>query len=150
MKISATEEYGLRILMRIAQAGEAGMSIPQLSAAEGLSEPYIGKLTRLLRLSGFVASTRGQKGGYVLAMPPKDIRIGDVLKSLDGSLFDDDFCASHTGVNALCTHSLDCTVKSLWRSVQHNVDTLLQGITLHDLIHQPMRKAHAHVLSHEV
>ena len=51
MKITAQEEYGLRILIRIARCkDEEGMSIPQLSDAEGLSSHYAAKLTRLLRM----------------------------------------------------------------------------------------------------
>ncbi len=133
MKITATEEYGLRILLRIAQVGNKGMSIPQLSAAEGLSEPYIGKLARLLRLSGFVQSTRGHKGGYVLARPADAIVISEVIRALDGSLYDDGFCADHTATGQLCTHSVGCAVKSLWQLVQSRVDSVLDGITLHDL-----------------
>jgi Rrf2 family protein len=134
MKISATEEYGLRILLRIASAGEEGMNIPQLSAAEGLSEPYTGKLTRLLRISGLIRSTRGQKGGYVLAQPPGKIRISDVLHALDGSMFDDAFCTTHTGIQRFCTHSVDCSVKSLWKTLQNSIDQVLQNITLGDMI----------------
>jgi Rrf2 family protein len=134
MRISATEEYGLRILMRIARAGEDGMNIPQLSTAEGLSEPYAGKLTRMLRLSGFISSTRGQKGGYVLAQSPDEIQIASVLQALDGRLFDDDFCASHTGAVKVCTHSVDCSVKSLWKRVQASVDMMLKEVTLQDMI----------------
>lgn len=133
MRISATEEYGLRILMRIARAGDDGMSIPQLSSAEGLSEPYAGKLTRMLRISGFVKSTRGQKGGYVLAQDPSEIQISAVLQALDGRLFDESFCANHTGTEQVCTHSVDCSVKSLWRRVQASVDHMLRDVTLLDL-----------------
>ena len=53
MKITAQEEYGLRILLRIAGCRDAeGMSIPQLSEAEGISPHYVAKLTRILRLGG--------------------------------------------------------------------------------------------------
>ena len=70
MKITAQEEFGLRILIRIARcADEEGMSIPQLSEAEGLSTHYVAKLTRILRINGFINSTPGYKGGYVLARP---------------------------------------------------------------------------------
>lgn len=134
MKISATEEYGLRILLRIASAGDIGMSIPQVSAAEGLSEPYAGKLTRLLRMSGFIKSTRGQKGGYVLAHSPELIQIGAVLRALDGSLFDEKFCGTHTGVQKFCSHTVDCSVKSLWKTIQGTIDQVLDDITLQDMM----------------
>ena len=135
MKITSTEEYGLRMLLRIARAGKEGMSIPQLSVAEGLSEPYTGKLTRLLRIAGFIQSTRGQKGGYVLAQSPDHIIIASVLHALDGRMYDEGFCGTHTGLHALCTHTLDCSVKSLWKTVQSTLDNLLEDITLEDMMH---------------
>ena len=81
MKITAQEEYGLRMLIRIARcADENGLSIPQLSEAEGLTAHYVAKLTRQLRLSGFINSTPGQKGGYILSKPSAEINFNKVLK----------------------------------------------------------------------
>lgn len=135
MKISAQEEYGLRLLLRIAGCKDAtGMSIPQLSEAEGLSSHYVAKLTRILRMEGFINSTPGNKGGYVLAQPAKDIVINKVLKGLGGTLFDTSFCNYHSGSVKLCTNSVDCSARSLWQMIQYTVDKLLDKVTLHDLV----------------
>ena len=134
MKITAQEEYGLRILIRIARCDDKeGMSIPQLTEAEGLGSHYIAKLTRVLRMAEFINSTPGYKGGYVLAKPARDIIIKDVLKALGGVLFDKDFCGQHAGSVKLCTNSVDCSARSLWQMIQFTVDQLLGSITLHDL-----------------
>ena len=134
MKITAQEEYGLRILIRIARCDdEDGMSIPQLSDSEGLSAHYVAKLTRQLRIGGFLKSTPGQKGGYVLSRPACDININKVLKTLGGALFDNEFCASHIGALNLCTNSVDCSARSLWKIIQFTVDQLLDKMTLEDL-----------------
>lgn len=135
MKISAKDEYGLRILLRIARnGGDEGLSIAKLSEAEGISEPYVAKITRMLRLSGFVQSTRGKKGGYVLSKEPKDIIISEILHAIDGKLFDADFCGSHAGEVSFCTNSVDCSVRSLWRLVQSTLDQVLANVTLADLM----------------
>jgi Rrf2 family iron-sulfur cluster assembly transcriptional regulator len=135
MKITAQEEYGLRLLIRIASCKDSeGMSIPQLSEAEGISPHYVAKLTRILRLGGFINSTPGYKGGYVLSMPAGEIIINKVLKALGGSLFDGAFCGSHAGSMKLCTHSVDCSSRSLWQMIQFTVDQLLDKVTLHDLV----------------
>ncbi len=135
MKITAQEEYGLRILLRIASCkDEEGMSIPQLSELEGLSSHYVAKLTRILRLEGFINSTPGNKGGYILAKPAKKIIINDVLKTLGGALFDKKFCGLHTGTLKLCVNSVDCSSRSLWQMVQFTVDQLLDKVTLYDLV----------------
>jgi Rrf2 family protein len=137
MKITAQEEYGLRILLRIAGCKEAdGMSIPQLSEAEGITSHYVAKLTRILRLEGFINSTPGYKGGYILAKPAKEIIINEVLKSLGGALYDKKFCGTHTGSLRLCVNSVDCSSRSLWKMIQFAVDQLLDKITLADLVNQ--------------
>lgn len=142
MKITAQEEYGLRILIRIACCkDETGMSIPQLSEAEGITTPYVAKLTRLLRMAGFINSTPGYKGGYVLAQPAKEININRVLKALGGSLFDTSFCSSHTGSMKMCTHSVDCSARSLWQMVQFSIDQVLDKISLHDLVNPETESA---------
>lgn len=135
MKITSSEEYGIRILIRIASADAIiGLSIPQLSEAEGLSEPHVAKICRILRMEGFINSTPGYKGGYVLAKQVDEIVINNVLKALGGSLFDEEFCGSHTGLGKLCTNSVDCSTRSLWRMVQHTLDNLLNKLTLKDLM----------------
>ncbi len=135
MKITAQEEYGLRILIRVARCKDtAGMSIPQLSEAEGLSSHYVAKLTRILRMAGFINSTPGHKGGYVLSRPSKEIAIRGVLEALGGVLFDKRFCQSHSGTMRLCTNSVDCSARSLWQMIQYTVDQLLDRITLHELV----------------
>jgi Rrf2 family iron-sulfur cluster assembly transcriptional regulator len=135
MKITAQEEYGLRILLRIARSDrEEGLSIPAISEAEGLSSAYVGKLTRILRLSGYINSTPGYKGGYVLARDPEQININQALKALGGSLFDKSFCEDYPGTVKLCTNSIDCSVRSLWQMIQLTVDQLLDKVSLQDLI----------------
>jgi len=134
MKITAQEEYGIRILIRIAKcADESGLTIAQISEAEGLTPHYIAKLTRQLRLGGFLKSTPGQKGGYILSRPTSEININQVLKALGGALFDKDFCASHIGALNLCTNSVDCSARSLWKIIQFAVDQVLDKMTLADL-----------------
>ena len=135
MKITSQEEYGLRLLIRIASCHDKdGMSIPQLSEAEGLTPHYVAKLTRILRMSGFLNSTPGNKGGYVLAISADQIIINKVLKALGGPMFDTDFCGTHSGALRLCTNSVDCSSRSLWQMIQYTLDKLLDKITLHDLV----------------
>lgn len=134
MKITAQDEYGLRILVRIAKCkGNLGLSIPQLSALEGLSQPNVSKLTRILRIEGLVNSTKGHVGGYVLARPADTITVNDILKALSGRLFDQEFCVNHAGTMKVCSNSVDCSIRSLWTIVQSAIDNLLDKITLADL-----------------
>jgi Rrf2 family protein len=135
MKVSSQEEYGLRCLLRIAREGPSGsLTIPEISSAEGISISYAGKLLRLLRRGGFLTSTRGQTGGYTLARPAQEINVGEVLALLGGRLFELEFCDQHAGVAEVCTHSVDCSVRSLWNALQLVVDQVLNKTTLGNLL----------------
>lgn len=135
MKITSQEEYGLRVLIRIAGCNSAaGLSIPQLSEEEGITSHYVAKLTRLLRMAGFINSTKGTKGGYILARPASEIVINDVLKALGGAIYSEHFKPSVDGGLELCTNSVDCTARSLWQMIQFTVDQLLNQVTLHSLV----------------
>lgn len=134
MKISKQDEYGLRLMLQIAKATpEIGLSIPQLSDLENMSQPYVGKITRVLRIAGLIESTRGQKGGYVLARSPELINIKEIIDALGGNFYDQDYCATHNGQMNICTHSVDCSLRSLWKILQFSVDKVLENLSLADL-----------------
>lgn len=137
MKLSSQEEYGLRCLLRVGREGTSGsVTIPELSRAEGISEPNVAKMMRVLREGGFVLSTRGQAGGYALSRAADEINVGEVLATLGGRLYDPSFCQTHAGagVGRLCTHMPDCSIRSVWRMLQNAVDQVLSRITLKDLL----------------
>lgn len=135
MKISAQDEYGLRVLLQIAKApAEEGLSLPQISELEHISQAYAAKLTRSLRIAGIIQSMRGHKGGYILAKNPGEIKINEVLRAMGGAIYDEKFCGQHTGTLSLCTNSVDCSLRSLWTILQLNVDKLLDQISIQDLM----------------
>jgi Rrf2 family protein len=135
MKLSTQEEYGLRCLLQVARRGDgASLPITELSRLEGISAPNVAKIMRLLRRGGFVLSTRGQAGGYALARPSSEIRVGEVLASLGGRLYDSTFCERHAGSESLCTHLGDCSIRPVLRLVQDAVDQVLGRLTLQSLL----------------
>jgi Rrf2 family protein len=135
MKLSSQEEYGLRCLLRVGREdGGASLTIPELSRAEGISEAHVAKMMGILRRGGFVKSTRGQAGGYALSRPADQILLGHVLATLGGRLYEPAFCDGHSGLAQACTHMPDCSIRSVWRMVQHAVDQVLEKITLKDLL----------------
>ncbi|HYC55195.1 MAG TPA: Rrf2 family transcriptional regulator [Candidatus Binatia bacterium] len=134
MHITAQEEYGLRCLLRVAKHGsDDPMRTQEVAAAEGISLEYAAKLMRVLKNGGLLVSTRGAAGGYVLARPASEISVWHVLSVLDGPLYEEAFCASHTGSQRNCTHTTDCSVRAVWRNINQILQTALSAITLADL-----------------
>jgi len=137
MHFSAQEEYGLRCLLRLASASpDESKTISEISQAEGISVPYAAKMMRTLRSGGLVTSARGQSGGYRLARPASAITVSETLGVLGSPLFEGEFCDRHSGNEDTCTHSIDCSIRSLWRGVQRVVDKVLSRTTIQDLLKQ--------------
>ena len=139
MKITSQEEYGLRCLLQLARAEEGhSLTIPDIAASEGLSNPYVAKLLAVLRQGGLIDSARGRAGGYRLAQPPADITLGRVLSVLGEPLFDDPgYCERHRGSESpdgLCVHHDGCTLRALWQTLEHWMSHALARITLADLL----------------
>lgn len=135
MKLSSHEEYGLRCLLQVARHGGNGSAtIPEISRQEGISLAYVGKLMRILRQGGIVKAARGKAGGYTLALPPERICIDEALAILGGRLYEDDFCNRHSGTQTDCAHSTDCSIRTLWRTLQGAIDSILRTTTLRDLL----------------
>ena len=141
MKLSAQEEYGLRCLLQMARQSGESVTIGELARLEGISAPNAAKILRVLRRGGFVSSTRGQSGGYLLARPAHEINVGEALALLGGRLFDPRFCDNHSGMERSCHHLSDCSIRSLWRLVQGAVDQVLGGLTLQDLLRSEQEMA---------
>lgn len=135
MKITAADEYGIRILIKIAGYEDpGGASIAVLSEAEGISFQNTAKFCRLLRTANLIKSTPGKVGGYRLARPAEEIILKDVLSSLGSCLYDGAFCNGYNGMSKSCSNSEDCSVRPLWKVVQNAVDDVLGKLTLQDLL----------------
>ena len=135
MKFTTTEEYGLRCLIQLAQnESNVGLTIPEISEREGLSEHQTAKILRLLRLTGFIESNRGKKGGYLLAQKAEDIPVSKILEALGGRLYDKDFCIKFSGKGEVCNHFSDCTVRNLWDSAQFVMDAMVANMTLANIM----------------
>jgi len=134
MKISAQEEYGLRCLVQLANlsAGES-LTLPQIAAREGISSANAGKLMWLLNKAGFVRSTRGTKGGYVLSRPSSEIRLSEIIRVLDQDVLSK-HCESYTGVLESCVHKGDCGIRPVIVGLHEIVEHALSQITLAQLV----------------
>lgn len=138
MKLTSTEEYGLRCLLQLARHQGAGpIGIPVVAAAEGISEDYVGKLLRILRQRGLVNSTRGASGGYQLARAPHEITVWDAMFALGGRIYDPNFCDSHTGAQDSCTHTTACSLRPLWSWLDDALEKALSQVTLADCLASP-------------
>lgn len=137
MKISTKGCYGLRALVDLAQhQGEGPVLMRAIAERQGLSRKYLHALLTSLRAAGMVRSMRGSGGGYVLARPPSDLPVLEILQALEGSL-DVAPCVGHPGV---CQRSSACAGHDVWTELSRALASWLQGLTLADLVARQAEK----------
>jgi Rrf2 family protein len=87
MRVSTKGDYGLRALVKLAHHyGEGPIQSGDIAQAQEIPVAYLDQLLVTLRRAGFIRSVRGPQGGHALARDPAEIRLCDVLTSLEGSL----------------------------------------------------------------
>lgn len=140
MKLSTKGRYGLRALIDLAQSGEEGpVSITSISDRQNISERYLEQLMGMLKKSGLVKSVRGAGGGYMLAKDAADISVGDILRSLEGSL--DPVDCSALNPEEGCQIADSCVTKYVWQRINESINRTVDEIKLDQLVEES-RKMH--------
>ena len=152
MKVTALEEYGLRCLVQLTHAYKAktSLTIPEIAGEEGLSTPYVGKILSTLRGGGLVTSVRGRSGGYTLSRNPRAITLDEALSVLGGRLFSSQYCDKYPGTEEeSCVHGGNCSLRSVWGSIELIVGSVLKRMSLANLIESEgdLRNSLSHALS---
>lgn len=134
MKLSPSEEYGLRCILQLAKSHGQGLStVEEIARSEGMSGAYVEKLLLQLKKKGLVTSLRGATGGYALTKNPNQTSVGAVLRALDGN-FLDELCDRFPGEHEECVHLRQCQIRPVWVVVAHHLYQILNKITLSDLL----------------
>ncbi|MDD5176955.1 MAG: Rrf2 family transcriptional regulator [Sterolibacterium sp.] len=85
MRLTAFSDYTLRVLIYLALDQTKLATIPVIAAAYGISVNHLMKVVHQLACAGVVETTRGKGGGIRLALPPKEIRLGQIVKVAEGA-----------------------------------------------------------------
>jgi Rrf2 family protein len=126
MRISTKGDYGVRALIELTHHyGEGTVQSAQIAARQRIPEPYLDQLLTTLRKAGFIRSVRGPQGGHALVRPPEEIKLSDVIRSLEGSL---------SPVSHLHDEGYQCrAAHEVWHQVEEATIEILDGVTIADL-----------------
>jgi len=132
VKLSTRTRYGIRAILELAGNRSKGpLQLKIIAQRQDISVKYLEQLVAILKSAGFVRSVRGSKGGYILAKAPNQIKLSDVFNALEGSSAVAVECLENKNY---CARAADCMARQLWAQVQDAIETVLQSITLQDLI----------------
>ncbi len=143
MNLSKRSEYALRALIDLGLAAELGrpmLQVTELAAKEKLPVKFLEQILTQLRTGGYVETKRGKLGGYSLAKPASRIKLGAVIRLLDGALAPI-ACVSQTDYRrCTCPDEAHCGLHMLMLDVRNAITRILDRTTLAQIVEITMRK----------
>ena len=133
VRVSTRGDYASRALLSLALHGaETPTSVRDIAERTGLPQPYLEQILLALKGAGLVRSKRGVGGGYVLARPPGEILLAQIVSAVDGPIAAGDFGEPHA--NGACDHEGQCVLLAVWADVGETIRTHLQSYSLADMV----------------
>lgn len=136
MRLSKQTEYGLRAVVHLARMGpKEFVQSRDLAQQEHLPNKFLEAILLALRRGGFLESKVGRDGGYRLARAPRDIRVGDIVRRLEGRL------AQKQIERAEQTSSGEAAVHLVNEKLTEATDDVLNQMSLAELLEYANRAA---------
>ena len=130
MKVSTKGDYGVRALVELAHHfGQGPVQSAGIASRQEFPEPYLDQLLTTLRRAGFIRSVRGPQGGHALIREPHDVKLSEVMISLEGSLAP---IACVDDPDA-CTRGGGCVQREVWEQVRDATQAILENVSIGDL-----------------
>lgn len=132
MKLSTRGRYGLRAMLDLAvfSKGEH-VALYNIAERQNISENYLEQVFSILRKAGLIRSVKGAQGGYTLGDDPANIKVGAILRVLEGDLAIID---ETSGVAGAENSIQNCIKTHVWDKINAAINDVVDGITLEDLV----------------
>jgi Rrf2 family protein len=128
-------KYGLKAMVHLAGLPEAQLAqVPDIAASCNISKKFLDQILAELRHAGLVYSRKGKAGGYALAKPPGEIKVGHIIRVLDGPLAPI-ACASVTAYRPCedCQDERLCTVRLMMQQARDALSNVLDNRSLSEM-----------------
>jgi Rrf2 family protein len=129
-------KYGLKALLHLAALppGTSALS-SEIAVAHRLPAKFLEAILLELKNAGFIRSRKGKGGGYTMAMPSAEVRIGEVVRALEGPLAPI-ACASRNFYRRCddCPDEETCAIHLLTVDVRNAIADVMDSTTLADMI----------------
>jgi Rrf2 family transcriptional regulator, cysteine metabolism repressor len=140
LKLSTKGRYASRALLELAlRKSSEPVLLREIAKSQEMSEKYLERIMSALVSAGFVQSLRGQHGGFILARQPSEITLSQVLAAAEGPLNP----VPCVGNPKACSRSAGCATRDVWTRLKESVASVLDSVTLEDLVRMHRDKQHA-------
>ena len=135
MQISTKGRYALRAMIDLGlHMDQAPVLRKDIAERQEISLHYIAQLFVELRKAGLIESVKGPGGGYVLAQDADKIRVGDIIRAVEGPIA----LVQCVGPNPedACQRMDGCAAYLLWKRLSETIEEVLDSVTLKALCDQ--------------
>ncbi|MGI6315811.1 MAG: RrF2 family transcriptional regulator [Christensenellales bacterium] len=138
MKVTTKARYGINAVFELVlHADESPLPLKVIAERQQIPEAYLEQLMMQLRRAGVVLSARGAFGGYSLAKPASEITVGEVIRTLEGSMAPVD-CLLGDGDG--CRDGRCCPGRIVWERIYDSVNHVMDSLTLEELAEEYMEQ----------
>lgn len=131
LRLTSAGDYAIRSMMYIAARPNGSRVLrSEIAEAQSIPSSFMAKILRGLVRAGLLRSSRGIHGGFLLARPPEEINLLEVLEAVEGPLSLTDCVPDPAG----CDFSETCPASTVWLQVQDEMASVLSGTTLQTLV----------------
>ena len=134
VRVSTRGDYACRALLSLAIHADGDpvpTSVRDIAERTALPQPYLEQILLALKGAGLVRSKRGVGGGYVLARPPSEIRLSEIISAVDGPITLGDFGSPHQ--DGACDHDGQCVLLAIWEIAGQHMREHLGAYTLAEI-----------------
>ena len=110
------------------------IALKDISQRQNIPIKYLEQIVATLNKAGYLNSMRGSNGGYRLAHSPEEYNVGNVLRTVEGTLTPVECVAYENGVT--CPRTDTCNSVNFWKGLDEVVNKYIDSYTLKDLIQQ--------------
>ena len=118
------------------------VNLKDMAGRQDISADYLEQLLRKLRKAGLVKSIRGPRGGFLLARPPEEIPIWEIVGALEeqvAPVYCVDEAVGHVSSGKVCERMSGCATHLLWAGLARHMRAYLESKTLRDLANDAVR-----------
>lgn len=134
MRITYKGDYALKAVLELSiNYGNGVVSIHEMAKRLDIPIKFLEQILLDLKRGGFVESRRGKIGGYLLARPPEKIKLGAVIRYIDGSI-EPIACANLEKKYTGCVDIHRCVFKKLWQTIAKATADIVDNTTFKDLV----------------
>lgn len=138
--LSNRGKYATRALLELAlQEAHGPVSIQDIATRQNIPLKFLEQILLTLKHAGFVESRKGPGGGYFLARPAAQIRLGAVVRAIEGPLALVSCVSVSQRGECGCPSSDTCGLRDVWQEARDALARVLDGTTFADIRDRHLR-----------